>query len=483
MTFDSREFLIFFAVVFAIWLFVRNADRSIRNGFLLLASYYFYGSWSLQFLLLLVFSTVVDYVLGRAIYNSVDARRRKQLVGVSVVINLGILGFFKYFNFFIDSAIMMLPEGSFAAPALKVILPVGISFYTFQSMSYSIDVYRKNIKPADSLLDFALYVAFFPQLVAGPIERASNMLPQFMRQPQMSIERSLDGFDLCIRGFFKKVVIADNVAPLVNFVFADLDGASGIAIWVASYAFAVQIYADFSGYTDIARGTSKLLGYELMENFRLPYRSLNVTELWRRWHISLSTWFRDYLYVPMVKSTGGSRFMRLRSLFIVMAVAGLWHGAAWHFVLWGLFHGALLVAHTLAIPYLYAMTSGLGRMASLGFKFLSWFVTFHLLIISFVLFRAQDVTDIGIALRKMFLDVPGDLRTSGLSFLPNTEPAELLFYVVLIAGALLAQFISFDERVKWTANPLFRGARGALTLGLIAVLYPTVKEQFIYFQF
>jgi D-alanyl-lipoteichoic acid acyltransferase DltB (MBOAT superfamily) len=483
MTFDSREFLIFFAVVFAAWLFVRNADRSIRNGFLLLASYYFYGSWSLQFLLLLMLSTFVDYALGQAIYNSTDARRRKQLIGVSVAVNLGILGFFKYFNFFIDSAIMMLPEGSFAAPALKVILPVGISFYTFQSLSYTIDVYRKNIKPADSLLHFALYVAFFPQLVAGPIERAANMLPQFIRQPQMSVERSLDGFDLCIRGFFKKVVIADNVAPLVNFVFADLDGASGVAIWVASYAFAVQIYADFSGYTDIARGTSKLLGYELMENFRSPYRSLNVTELWRRWHISLSTWFRDYLYVPMVKSTGGSRFMRLRSLFFVMAIAGLWHGAAWHFVLWGLFHGVLLVAHTLAIPYLYTMTSGLGRMASIGFKFLSWFVTFHLLIISFVLFRATNVTDIGIALRKMFLDVPGDLRASGLSFIPNTEPAELLFYVVLIAGALLTQFISFDERFKWTANSLFRGARGALTLGLIAVLYPTVKEQFIYFQF
>ena len=238
---------------------------------------------------------MVDFVLGRAIYNSTDPRRRKQLIGVSVLVNLGILGFFKYFNFFIDSAIMILPEGSFAAPALEVILPVGISFYTFQSMSYSIDVYRKNIKPADSLLDFALYVAFFPQLVAGPIERAANMLPQFAREPRMSVQRSLDGFDLCIRGFFKKVVIADNIAPLVNFVFSDVDGASGITLWVACYAFAVQIYADFSGYTDIARGTSKLLGYELMENFRSPYRSLNVTEFWRRWHISLSTWFRDYL--------------------------------------------------------------------------------------------------------------------------------------------------------------------------------------------
>jgi alginate O-acetyltransferase complex protein AlgI len=185
----------------------------------------------------------------------------------------------------------------------------------------------------------------------------------------------------------------------------------------------------------------------------------------------------------MVKSTGGSRIIRLRSLFVVMALAGLWHGAAWHFVLWGLFFGVLLVAHTLAIPYLWSMTSGLGRTASIGFKVLSWFVTFHLLIISFVLFRAQTVADIGIALRKMFLDFPGDLRTAGLSFLPNAEPTELLFYAVLIAGTLLTQFISFDERFKWTANPVFRGARGALTLVLIAVLYPTVKEQFIYFQF
>ncbi len=190
MTFDSRDFLIFFAVIFAAWFFVRNADKPIRNGFLLLASYFFYGYWSPPFVLLLLLSTMVDFVLGRAIYNSTDSRRRKQLIGFSVVVNLGILGFFKYFNFFIDSAVMILPEGSFAAPALEVILPVGISFYTFQSMSYSIDVYRKNIKPADSLLDFALYVAFFPQLVAGPIERAANMLPQFAREPRMSVERS-----------------------------------------------------------------------------------------------------------------------------------------------------------------------------------------------------------------------------------------------------------------------------------------------------
>ena len=482
MTFDSSAFLVFFAVVYVVWFFLRSGDRRIGNGFLLLASYFFYGYWSPPFVTLLLISTLVDFYLAKAIAQAAEPKVKKQLLVISVVVNLGILGFFKYFNFFIDSAIMLLPEGSFVAPALTVILPVGISFYTFQSMSYSIDVYRNHVKPSESLIDFALYVAFFPQLVAGPIERAVNMLPQFSRGARVDLEKSLDGLDLCVRGFFKKIVIADNVAPLVNFVFADVDSASGLSLWIASYAFAIQVYADFSAYTDIARGTSKLLGFELMENFKAPFRSLNIGEFWQRWHISLSTWFRDYLYVPL-GGLQGNRYIQLRSIFLVMALAGLWHGAAWNFVIWGVFHGILLVIHRLSVPFLKSITSTFNKPAKSLFKVLSWFLTFHLCIISFVMFRAQNVGDIPTALTKMLLQPLGDFMASGFAFIPGAGPGEQAFYVVLIAGAILAQFSNFEAKVSWSKNTVFRGVRAACSLVLIFLLYPSVKEQFIYFQF
>jgi len=482
MTFDSKDFLIFFPIVFVAWLFVRNLDKPLRNSFLLLASYYFYGSWSIPFLSLLIFSTLVDFYLGKAICNSVEPTTRKQLITASVIINLSILGFFKYFNFFIDSAVMLLPKDSFIAPSLEVILPVGISFYTFQSMSYCIDIYRRNIKAADSLFDFALYVAFFPQLVAGPIERATNMLPQLLRGPQINVNRTLDGLDLCIRGYFKKVVIADNVAPLVNFVFSDVDSASSLSLWIGCYAFAIQIYADFSAYTDIARGTAKLLGFELMENFRSPYRSLNVGEFWRRWHISLSTWFRDYLFTPL----GGfqnNKYIQLRSLFLVMALAGLWHGAAWTFVIWGIYHGLLLVLHYISVPYLRAFTLKLGKSGKQVFRAFSWLLTINLVVISFAMFRAQSYSDMATALKKMLLVPYMDFPTTGFSFIPGAAPGEQAFYIALILGVLITQFTDFDARFKWSTSAIFRGARGALSLVFILVLFPTVKEQFIYFQF
>ncbi len=482
MTFDSKDFLIFFPIVYAAWYFVRDWRGQFRNGFLLLASYFFYGYWSPPFLILLLISTFVDFHLAKAISGVEAPKARKQLVTLSVILNLGFLGFFKYYNFFIDSALMILPKDSFAAPALEVLLPVGISFYTFQSMSYTIDVYRKDIKAADSLVDFALFVAFFPQLVAGPIERAANMLPQFMRKPQISIDKSLDGIDLCIRGYFKKIVIADNVAPLANFIFADVGSASSLSMWIGCYAFAIQIYADFSAYTDIARGTAKLLGFELMENFRSPYRSLNVGEFWRRWHISLSTWFRDYLFTPL----GGfqnNKYRQLQSLFLVMALAGLWHGAAWTYVAWGIYNGCLLVVHYVSVPHLRTLTSGFNKPARWLFKAVSWFVTLNLIVIGFAMFRAQSVADMTAALEKMLLSPFRDGLSSGLSFIPNAGPAEQAFYLVIILGVLLTQFIDFDAKFRWSRNPSFRGARGALALAFIFVLYPAVKEQFIYFQF
>jgi alginate O-acetyltransferase complex protein AlgI len=483
MTFDSLEFLIFFVIVCGVCLFMQHRGTTLRNGFLLIASYIFYGFWSPPFVILIVISTLVDYYLAHAIDQASTQRVKKQLLLVSVVVNLGILGFFKYYNFFIDSALMVLPEGSFASPALDVILPVGISFYTFQSMSYSIDVYRGKLKPSNRLVDFALYVAFFPQLVAGPIERATNMLPQFERQARVSIDRTIEGIDLCIRGYFKKVVIADNLAPLVNLVFGDVDSANSLGLWVASYAFAIQLYADFSAYTDIARGTSKILGFELMENFKFPYRSKNISEFWRRWHISLSTWLRDYLYIPLGGNLGG-KASQLRNLFIVMALGGLWHGAAWNYVLWGLYHGTLLVLYHVSVPFIASATANLNNTGKKLFTFLSWVLTFHCVIIGWVMFRAQSVTDLVTALTKMFVEPISDLLSTGLMFIPNAGPGEQLFYVTIIVCAVAAQFSIFDpEKWKFSEKLTFRGARGAVALAFLFFLYPTVKEQFIYFQF
>ncbi len=482
MTFDSIEFVIFFAVIYASWFVVRNAERPYRNAFLLLASYFFYGFWSPPFVILIVISTLVDFYLGRAIEQSNVERTRKLLVAGSVAINLSILGFFKYFNFFVDSAIAVLPEGSFTAPGLEVILPVGISFYTFQSMSYSIDIYRKQIKASDSLLDFAVYVAFFPQLVAGPIERAGNMLKQFTGKPQQTVDRTLDGFDLILRGFFKKIVVADNIAPFVNMVFGDVDSASTLSMWMACYAFGIQLYCDFSGYTDIARGTSKLLGFELMENFKAPFGARNISDFWKRWHISLSTWLRDYLYISL-GGNRGTKLLQLRNLVIVMALGGLWHGAAWHFLLWGVYHGALLVLYHSCKPLLDAITAGFNKPMQKAFGVLSWLVTFQLVTISWAFFRAETTADLQTALSIMLINPLQNLLTQGIHFVPNAGLGEELFYLALIAGAMLFQITYKESGYSWSRAFWVRGGRGAVSLAMMLFLYPSVKEQFIYFQF
>jgi D-alanyl-lipoteichoic acid acyltransferase DltB (MBOAT superfamily) len=296
------------------------------------------------------------------------------------------------------------------------------------------------------------------------------------------VDRTLEGLDLCLRGFFKKIVIADNVAPLVNFIFADVDSASSLGLWIACYAFGIQVYADFSAYTDIARGTAKIMGFELMENFKSPYRSLNVSEYWRRWHISLSTWLRDYLYIPLGGSQG-TKFRQLRNLFLVMALGGLWHGAAWNYVLWGLYHGTLLVLYHISAPLIVSATAGFNRPAKIAFKMASWFLTFHLITISWVMFRAQSVADISTSLVKMLVNPLSDILESGFSYIPNASLGEQAFYVIVIVCAMLAQFSYFEPKFNWRENNIFRGIRGAFSLAFIFILFPTVKEQFIYFQF
>jgi alginate O-acetyltransferase complex protein AlgI len=344
--FNSLVFALFLPVVLGAFWF---GPRRWRTGVLLLASYVFYGWWDFRFLGLILISTIVDYVVGLRLFDSSSERRRKSWLFLSIAVNLGILGSFKYLGFFVESAASLLAEIGVdtGQTLLSLVLPVGISFYTFQTLSYSIDIYRRELEPERNLARFALFVAFFPQLVAGPIERAKRLLPQLKDFPNRPQEVNWSGaLALILRGLFRKVVIADGVAPIVNEVFSKPEAYVGLTVAVGILAFSIQIYGDFAGYTDIARGVAKLFGVDLMVNFRSPYSARGFSDFWRRWHISLSTWLRDYLYIPL----GGSHRGRLRTyinLMATMLLGGLWHGAGWGFLLWGLLHGAYLVIERL----------------------------------------------------------------------------------------------------------------------------------------
>ena len=381
MLFNSFDFLIFFSLVLAVQFVLPHRPRNI---FLLAASYFFYGCWDWRFLGLMLLSTVIDFFCSKAIADSTDQTHRRRLLFISVAANLTILGFFKYFNFFADS-LNALAAGTgltLSSWTLNIVLPVGISFYTFQTMSYTIDVYRGHMKRLAGFLDFALYVAFFPQLVAGPIERGSRLAPQIEEGRRTTWVGLQDGSWLILKGLLKKAVIADNMAPIVDRVF----GAAvptGPEVLLGVYAFAFQIYGDFAGYTDIARGVGRMLGYDLMLNFKLPYMATSPGDFWQRWHISLSSWLRDYLYIPL----GGNRissFITTRNLMLTMLLGGLWHGAAWNFVLWGAYHGALLI--------LFRRFVG---PQTLQFGTVKWWLRvvfmFHLTCLGWMIFRVESV--------------------------------------------------------------------------------------------
>lgn len=348
MVFNSVPYLLFLPIVLGLyWLLKRRA----QNALLLVASYFFYAWWDYRFLAFMWFSTLTDYTVARWLSSARDDRRRKLIFGISLVVNLGILGFFKYQGFFVESAEGLLRAIGFEPdlPTLSVILPVGISFYTFHGISYTFDVYRREIEPARDLLDFAVFIAFFPQLVAGPIGRAQIQLPQFANdreRPSSGDFRS--GLFLILLGLFKKVAIADALAPFVNRVFDTPGSAGAVELVMAMYAFGLQIYGDFSGYSDIARGSSRLFGIELLRNFEQPFLSRTTTALWRTWHISLSSWLRDYLYVPLGGNRSRRRARVYANIMIVMLVAGLWHGSSWTFVVWGGLNGVLLVVERIA---------------------------------------------------------------------------------------------------------------------------------------
>ncbi|MEX1369349.1 MAG: MBOAT family protein [Nannocystaceae bacterium] len=442
-----------------------------RLGVLLLASAVFYGAWSVEFLGLIAISAAVDYSCGLAL-GSGRVRRRGLVLTASMVTNLGILGYFKYAGFFVDNAKALFGD-LIPGSVIEVVLPPGISFYTFQTMSYTIDVYRGQLRPTRSLARFFVYVSFFPQLVAGPIERASRLLPQIEQslRGRFSASNLLVGTRLIVWGMFKKVVISDHCAALVEPVYANPEGFDGWAAMVATLAFTLQIYCDFSAYSEIARGSARLLGISLMRNFDQPYLVRNVRDFWRHWHISLSEWFRDYVFVPL----GGSRKGRARTLAnltATMFLSGLWHGAAWNFVLWGLYHGVLLLVHAL-----WSGRPGAGRfMARLGWvgPALSWAVTFQLVVIGWVLFRVDHLGDAAAIVGRMYTATRGGLPT-GMQAL----------FLAGVAGFLVLSGLS--RRGRWReridASPaaalLLYGAALLATLTLGAEGGP----QFIYFQF
>ncbi|RLJ36200.1 D-alanyl-lipoteichoic acid acyltransferase DltB (MBOAT superfamily) [Litoreibacter meonggei] len=477
MLFTELRFWAFFAIVS--WLYVVLPHRW-QNRMLLVASYVFYGAWDWRFLGLIVFSTVVDYLIGIRLGAEDDTRRRKILVSTSLAVNLGLLGVFKYFGFFADSFQALLAmAGLEAGPiTLSIVLPVGISFYTFQTLSYTIDIYRRDLKPTRDFLDFALFVAFFPQLVAGPIERARNLLPNIALPRTLSWDAVGRGAVLCLLGLIKKVVIADAIAPSVNAVYAN-PSPSGLDIAFATWLFAIQIYCDFSGYTDIARGVAKMLGFRLMRNFAQPYFAADPQEFWRRWHISLSTWLRDYLYISLGGNRGG-RWFTYRNLMATMVLGGLWHGAAWNFVLWGLYQGGLLSAHR-AFAGRHDRV-GEGQRRSLGswlWRLLAVGAFFQVVCYGWLLFRAQSFAQI-VEFTSRLLG-GGDRAYLSMS-MPSVPFAALLGLVFLTMWDLLVEMTGDVQFYRNCYLPL----RAALYAGMIYLLAfgsTSASSAFIYFQF
>jgi alginate O-acetyltransferase complex protein AlgI len=411
MVFNSLHFIWFFLVVYCAY---RLLPHRAQNWLLLVASYYFYAAWDWRFLGLLIASTIVDFSCALAISRASSTGRRRALLCASIAFNLTLLGFFKYFNFFAAN-LHAIFNGLGWNPdfvTLHVLLPVGISFYTFVTMSYVIDVYRREIPPTRDLLDFAVFVAFFPHLVAGPILRASNLLSQIDAPRRVTRDQLRDGAWLIAWGYFQKVFVADNLAGLANAAFDPGAPQTGVNILLGVYAFAFQIYGDFAGYSNIARGTSKLMGIELIENFRFPYFVRTPQEFWRHWHISLSTWLRDYLYIPL-GGNRGSEWQTRRNLFVTMVLGGLWHGAGWTFVIWGVYQGILLIAYRAAAGF-----QGVNRLllgASPFARVISWAIMFHLTCYGWLIFRARSASHISDLTSRLATNfAPGSADVHGL---------------------------------------------------------------------
>jgi D-alanyl-lipoteichoic acid acyltransferase DltB (MBOAT superfamily) len=403
MLFNSLDFAIFFPLFFIIYWVVAK-KLTLRNVFILLSSYLFYGWWDWRFLFLIIASSFVDFFIGKKLYKTENLKSRKLLLLISLVFNLGLLAYFKYTNFFIDSFIESFRffGGSLDTYTLKIILPVGISFYTFQTLSYTIDVYRKQLKPTNNWLAFFSFVAFFPQLVAGPIERASHLLPQFYKTYKFNYQAMRSGLLLIGFGLFKKMVIADRLAIVVNQVYNNPTDYSGGSLIIATVFFAFQIYCDFSGYSDIAIGIARTIGFDLMKNFDSPYFSKSITEFWRRWHISLSTWFRDYVYIPLGGSRNG-KYKTYLNLFLVFVISGLWHGAAITFIIWGFIHGVIIVIEKATKTFKNKFYKRIKiEKGNLLESLLFGFITFIVVDFAWIFFRANSFADAKHIIKHLF---------------------------------------------------------------------------------
>jgi len=467
MLFNSAVFICFFVIVYLVYINLKSFR--VQNMLLLLASYVFYGYWDWRFLSLLLASTLIDYFVALNMANSGNKKAKKKLLCVSLVFNLGMLGVFKYYNFGIDSFVDMMEYFGVQvnAGSLEIILPVGISFYTFQTISYTVDVYRGRREPTKNILNFALYVAFFPQLVAGPIEKATTLLPQLEKKRIISTEDIKIGWMWILLGYFKKVVIADTLAPMVEQAFSHVDEVSGVVSLVAIVAFALQIYGDFAGYTLIARGVSRLMGIKLMRNFKSPYLATSPRDFWKRWHISLSSWLMEYLYFGL----GGNRLSRMktyRNLMITMLLGGLWHGARWNFVLWGLYHGLLLV-----VCHLWQKRRGykedhIPNMVAIPLMFV--FTLFGWLI-----FRVDSVGQMELILMNIAQNFVWDVHV-----LQYLKPTVICFALIMLYHLWLDS--REDELALLKINPHLRfGVYSFVVICILAIGFkPTV---FLYFQF
>jgi D-alanyl-lipoteichoic acid acyltransferase DltB (MBOAT superfamily) len=479
MLFNSIDFAIFLPIVFLLYWFVAYRDIKLQNALIVVASYIFYGWWDWRFLSLIFFSTVVDYLVGCGLEKEKNRKKRKLLLWISIIINLGFLVVFKYYNFFLENFIEVF--SFFGSPinpqGLNIILPVGISFYTFQTLGYTIDVYKGKLKPTKDFIAYMAFVSFFPQLVAGPIERATHLLPQFYKKRIFEYDKAVNGLKQILWGLFKKMVIADNAAELSNQIFNNSMNYNGSTLLLGALFFAFQIYGDFSGYSDIAIGTSRLFGFSLMQNFKFPYFSRDIAEFWRRWHISLSTWFRDYLYIPLGGSRGGT-WMKIRNIFIIFMVSGFWHGANWTFVIWGVLHAFYFLPLLLLNKNRQNInTVAQGRYLPSIREFFQMGVTFILVVLAWIFFRAENIDHALSYLSTIF--------SESLFTIPNYQGMKTP--ILLIVFFLLIEWIGREdqyaiEKIGTKQKRIYRWIFYYCIIGVI-IWFSGNQQQFIYFQF
>ncbi len=483
MLFNSLDFAIFLPIVFILYWFVVSRNISRQNSLIIIASYLFYGWWDWRFLGLIAFSTLVDYGIGITLGKTETERHRKLLLWSSLCVNLGILGFFKYYNFFVENFVSAFSffGHSISIDALKIILPVGISFYTFQTLSYTIDVYRRQLEPTTNFIAFAAFVSFFPQLVAGPIERATHLLPQFNKARIFDTQAARDGLRQILWGLLKKIVIADNCAEFANIIFNNSDQYTGSTLLLGAFFFTFQIYGDFSGYSDIAIGTARLFGFDLKQNFAFPYFSRDIAEFWRRWHISLSTWFRDYLYIPLGGSRG-STALKVRNTFIIFLVSGFWHGANWTFIVWG----GLNALYFLPLLLSKRNRNHIEIVAKGNFlptfrETLSIILTFGLTVLAWIFFRAESLSHA--------FSYLSDMLSSSLFTIPKLEdPRGAFITIVLITLFMIVEWIGRAEQygfafIKYLPSRLIRYCIYYIVIAVILFFGNFNENEFIYFQF